>query len=346
MKKVIVEKYGGPEVLRVVEDTPTDPGPGQVRVRLTSIGLNHAELMGRNGRYKASTGEPPFTPGIEGGGVVDAVGEGVTTLSVGDRVSLGPNLPRGAAGPAGGTYRTHMVVDEAAALRAPSCIPDDQFGALWLPYLTAYGCLAWKAGVKPGDTVGIPAATSSVGLAAAQVCKLLGATAIGLTSSPGKVDRLNAMDSAVFDHVVVTHERDADGNRTMRKWHHDIKQLTGGHGIDVYFDPVASGPYFATEIRSLATRGRIYVYGLLGEPGVIDLSPMIIRQATIYSWMLYESVEAGAEVWRGQCQAIFDAFASGVFKQELAATYKLDEVRRAHEDMEKGEHIGKLVLVP
>jgi len=330
----------------VVDGAPAEPGPGQVVVRMTSIGLNHAELMGRNGRYKAATGEPPFTPGIEGGGVIEAAGEGVDASRLGQRVSLGPNLPRGIEGPHGGTYRTHMVVDEGVALPAPDCIPDDQLGALWLPYLTAWGCLAWKAGVKEGDIVGIPAATSSVGLAAAQVCKHLGATAIGLTSSPGKVAKLEAMDSAVFDHVVVTHERDSEGNRVMRKWHQDIKRLTDGHGVDVYFDPVASGPYFATEIRSLATKGRIYVYGLLGEPGVIDLSPLIIRQATIYSWMLYESVAAGEDVWRGQCQAIFDAFAAGAFRQDLAATYKLDDVQRAHEEMEKGKHIGKLVLIP
>ena len=153
MKKVVVDRFGGPEVLRVVEDAPAEPSPGQVVVKMTSIGLNHAELMGRGGRYKAATGEPPFTPGIEGGGVIESVGEGVDPSRVGERVSLGPDLPRGIEGPAGGTYRTHMVVDAAVALPAPDCIPDDQLGALWLPYLTAYGCLAWKAGIKEGDIV-------------------------------------------------------------------------------------------------------------------------------------------------------------------------------------------------
>ena len=346
MKKVIVEQYGGPEVLRVVEDVPANPGAGEVVVRMTSIGLNHAELMGRNGRYKASTGEPPFTPGIEGGGVIASVGAGVDPTRVGQRVSLGPNLPRGIAGPHGGTYRTHMAVDAGVALPAPDCIPDDQLGAIWLPYLTAWGCLAWKAGVKPGDIVGIPAASSSVGLAAAQVCRQLGATAIGLTSSPDKAEQLHAMPTAAFDHLVVTHRRDEQGARVMRKWHHDIKRLTDGHGVDTYFDPVGAGPYFSTEIRSLAVGGRIFVYGLLGEPGVIDLSPMIIRQASVHPWMLYESVAAGEEVWRGQCQAIFEAFESGVFQQRLGGIYPLAEARRAHEEMQRGEHIGKLVLVP
>ena len=345
MQQVKVYEFGPPGNL-VLEDVPTpEPGPGQVRVRLTSIGMNYAELMGRQGYYRASTGDPPFTPGIEGGGVVDAVGRGVDASRIGQRVTLGPDVPRGVAGPQGGTYRSHVVVNAATALPAPERIPDDQLGAVILPYFTAWGCLVHHHGIKPGDIVGIPAASSSVGLAAAQVVKHFGAVPIGLTSSPQKVDAIRALDTNAFEHLVVTHDRNND-QRVMRPWHSDIKRITDGHGVDVFFDPVAAGEYLSTEIRCLATGGTIYIYGLLGEPGPVDMSYMLIKQATMRGWMLYELVTAGESVWRPITEAIFDAFRSGVFRQQLAATFRLGEVQKAHEQMERGEHIGKLVLIP
>jgi len=346
MRIVQVQQFGGPETLEILETPTPDPAAGQVLVRVTSIGLNHAELMGRAGRYKASTGEPPFVPGIEAGGVIESVGDGVDASRVGERVVLAPGLPRAVDDPDGGTYRTHIAIDAALALPAPEQIPDDQLGALWLAYLTAWGCLAWKAQLQPGATVGIPAASSSVGLAAAQVAQALGATAVGLTSSPEKADAIQALDTARFDHLVVTHERAADGSRTMRPWHRTIKQLTDGKGIDLYFDPVAAGEYLSTEVRSIARNGRIYIYGLLGTPGPVDLSPMILRHASLHGWLLDEIVSAGDAHWHRACEAIFERFADGTFTQHVARTYPFEDVQQAHREMEKGEHIGKLVLVP
>lgn len=346
MQQVIVQQFGDPEVLdvRELETPPCDAG--EVRVRVTSIGLNHADLMGRAGQYKASTGEPPFTPGIEAGGVIESVGAGVDASRLGQRVSLAPGLPRAVDGPEGGTYRSHIAIDQALALPAPDAIPDDQLGAIWLPYLTVWGCLAWKDQIEPGDIVGIPAASSSVGLAASQVVKDLGGIAIGLTSSPGKADALRELPAARFDHLVITHDRDEDGHRTMRPWHREIKAITDGHGVDVYFDPVAAGDYLSTEVRSIAKGGRIYIYGLLGRPGPINLSPMILRGASLHGWLLDEIVSAGEDAWRPACDAIFERFASGIFEQHIADTFALSEVRDAHQQMQQGRHIGKLVLIP
>lgn len=341
MKQVIVEAFGGVEQLKIQELPTPEPGPGQVRVRITSIGMNHAELMGRRGEYKLSTGEPPFVPGLEAGGVIDAVGEGVDGSRVGQRVALGPDVPRSKDGPQGGTYRSHMVVDADIALPAPDAIPDDQLGALWLPYLTAWGCLIWKQNIQPGQFVGIPAASSSVGLAAAQIVKDAGAIAIGLTSTPGKVDAIQALDTARFDHLIVTHEPDG----SMRKWNRDLREITDGHGVDVFFDPVASGQYLNTEIRSLAMGGTIWVYGLLGEPDAVDVTPLIARMASIRGWVLTGGFDDAA-ARRKACRAIFDRFADGRFKQHVAGTWQLNDVRTAHKEMEKGNHIGKLVLVP
>jgi NADPH:quinone reductase-like Zn-dependent oxidoreductase len=346
MELVQINRFGGTEVLKLKTQPTPEPGPMQVRVRVTSIGMNHADLMGRAGNYKASTGEPPFTPGIEAGGIIEQAGEEVDASRIGERVVLAPTLPRPIAGIHGGTYRSHIVIDESLALLAPDALPDEQLGAVWLPYLTAWGCLAWKDQLKPGSVVGIPAASSSVGLAAAQVVKALGGTAIGLTSSPAKADALRELDTARFDHLVVTHDRDEHGNRVMRPWHRDIKQLTDGKGIDVYFDPVASGEYLSAEVRSLAMGGRIYIYGLLGDPGVVDLSPMIIRKGSLHGWVVDEIVQAADDTWQLACRDILHRFVDGTFKQHLCEVYPLAEVQRAHEAMEQGNHIGKLVLVP
>lgn len=348
MQHVLVEQFGGPEVLQFLDTDPAQvqPGPGQVRVKLTSVGMNQAELMGRRGEYKASTGDPPFVPGIEGGGIVESVGEGVDPARVGQRVTLAPGVPRGVNGSHGGTYRSHMLVEAAIAMPAPDAIPDEQLGAIWLPYLTAYGCLIWKHGLKPGDTVALPAASSSVALAAAQVAKHHGATVIGLTSSPSKVEKLRALPTARFDHLVVTHDRAADGSRTLLPWHRDLKALTDGKGVNVFFDPVAAGPYLSTEVRALAKHGRIYIYGLLGELGEVNLQPLIIRRGGIMTFVIDEIVSAGDDAWRPACAAIFDGFAQGAYRQHIDRTFPLSEVQAAHAYMQDARHLGKLVLIP
>ena len=348
MKQVNLTAFGGVDQLHV-EDVPTpDPGPGQVRVELTSIGLNHAELMGRRGQYKLSTGDPPLVLGLEGGGVIEAVGDGVDASRVGQRVVLSPDAPRPAAGGLGGTYRSHYVLPADRALPAPDAVPDEQLGALWLAYLTAYGCLVWKHGEDlAGKFVALPAASSSTALAAAQIVKRHGGTTVGLTTSEAKVDRLRELgELAPYDHLIVTHDKDEQGRRTMRKWHREMRHLNDGNGMHVFFDPVASGKYLATEILCLAQGGAIYVYGLLGEADVVDVSPLIRKRGRIQGWVNNEIIEAGEETWRAACDAILRGFADGAYRQHLDRTWPLEAVREAHAEMEKGRHVGKLALLP
>jgi NADPH:quinone reductase len=327
MKQVIVERFGGPEVLQVrTSDTPM-PGVEQVRVRITSIGMNHADLMARQGRYRLASGDPPFTPGLEAGGVIDAIGPHVNARHLNQRVILGVDIPRGAQG--GGTYRSHFICPVEWTVPAPASIPDEQLGGIWLPYLTAWGCLVWKQRIGAGDVVVIPAASSSVGLAAAQVARENGARTIGLTSHPEKVEVLRSMAEAPFDYLICT--RDFD-------WPVEIMKLTDGRGAD--------GSYLDKEIRALAKHGTIWVYGLLGKPDVVDVSPLIRRYGAIRGWLLYELVEAGPNVLQQAYQHVLDGLTRSIYKQRIARTFKLDDVHEAHRTMERGEHIGKLVLVP
>jgi NADPH2:quinone reductase len=342
MRQVVVRRFGGVEVLEVEEVATPTPGAGEVLVRLTSIGVNHADLMARRGEYKIASGEPPFCPGLEGGGVIEAVGDGVDAGRVGERVALSPDAPRQSAsgGGLGGTYRSHYVVPADRALVAPDAVPDEQLGALWLTYLTAWGCLVWRQNLKPGQVVALPAASSGVGLAAAQVVRQAGGVTVGLTTGDAKAEALRGLDTAAFDHVVVTHH--ADGS--MRPWHKDMRAIARG-GVDVFFDPVAAGEYLNTEIKCLAQRGTVWVYGLLGEPGVVDVTPLIRKWASIRGWVLGELV-ADEQAWRSGCDAIFAGFEAGVFRQRVDRVFRLDAVREAHEYMERGRHIGKLVLQP
>lgn len=339
MKRVVVEQFGGVETLRVIEEPTPEPGAGEVRVRLTSVGMNHADLMARRGEYKLSSGEPPFTPGLEGGGVIEAIGGGVTWLRIGDRVILGNDLRT----PGQGAYRTHVVCRASGVVPAPPAhvIPDEQLGAIWLTYLTAWGCLVWKQQLKPGQFVGIPAASSGVGLAAAQVVKRAGGVAIGLTSSPAKVDRIRATPRCSFDHLVVT-----ANEQGPLPWYKDIRRVTNDHGIDVYFDPVAAGNFLGSEIRTLAQHGTIWVYGLLGAPGLVDVSPLIRKHAAIRGWLVSELTDAGEDTLQAAYRAVLDGFADGSYRQHVDRLFALDDVRAAHEYMERGGHVGKLVLVP
>ncbi|MEM6332845.1 MAG: zinc-binding dehydrogenase [Planctomycetota bacterium] len=346
MRQVMVNAFGGVEQLEVVEAATPEPGPGEVRVALTSIGLNHAELMGRRGEYRLSTGDPPYVPGLEGGGVVDAVGAGVERWAIGDRVVLSPGVMRVGDSGRGGSYRSHYVCEACDVLRVPNALPDDQLGAIWLAYLTPFACLSWLHGLgdRPAGerTVVIPAASSSLGLAAAQVVKALGGTAIGMTSSPGKVDAVAALPTSRFDHLVVTH----DAERKLLPFHRDLFRLTDGRGADVFFDPVASGAYLTNEIKALANGGTVYVYGLLGAPGPADVTPLIRKAGTIRGWANGQLLGQGESAWRPVCEAILELFADGTFVQHVAERYALADVRQAHEEMERGAHVGKLVLVP
>lgn len=339
MKQVIVERFGGPEVLRVVEVPtlrPGLPGAGEVVVRLTSIGMNHADLMARAGAYKLSSGEPPFTPGLEGGGIVEAIGPEVTMRCVGQRVILAPTLPRRNSGSLAGTYRTHFLCRAEETLPAPDALPDEQLGALWLAYLTAWGCLVWKQNIRHEQTVALPAASSAVALAAAQIARELGAVTIGLTSSADKIERLQQLPGTPYDHLILTRDRD---------WRSDLRRITGDRGVDVFFDPIAAGEFLNTEIRSLAQGGTIWVYGLLGEPGVVDVTPLIRKHAAIRGWLLYELLRDAEATERG-CRHILDGVSQGRYVLHVDRTVPVDEVAAAHEYMARGQHIGKIVLVP
>jgi NADPH:quinone reductase-like Zn-dependent oxidoreductase len=204
-----------------------------------------------------------------------------------------------------------------------------------LPYLTAWGCLVWKQNMQVGDYVLIPAASSSVAIAASQVVKQYGGIAIGTTTRPEKVSLLVNLPAARFDDIVVTQESN---------WWRSAKKLTGGKGFNIIFDPIAAGDFLNQEIRLLAPGGALWIYGLLGQPDVVDITPLIRKMASIRGWLLNELIGSGLE--QSAYRHVLECIANGTYELPIAATFPLQDVQAAHRFMETGKHIGKLVLIP
>lgn len=295
MKQVVVTAFVGVENLQVQTTAAgvdgSDLGPNEVVVNLTSIGMNQADLMARRGKYRLSSGEPPFTPGIEGGGVIVAIGEEVSDRHINQRVVLSLGAPASI-----GTYRSQFVALAADTIPVPKGINDNLIGALWLPFATAWGALAWRQNMQPGEVVLLPAASSSVAIAASQIVKARGGITIGTTTSPSKVTALQNLPAAQYDYIVVT--RNTAGN-TNQPWWKTIKQIAQANGknrgVDVIFDPIAAGDFLHHEIRLLANGGTLWIYGLLGNPGTVDVSPLIRKDAAIRGWLLSALIGTSAE---------------------------------------------------
>ena len=142
--------------------------------------------------------------------------------------------------------------------------------------------------------------------------------------------------------MLVTHEDDG----TLKPWHREMRQITEDRGIDVFFDPVAAGAYLGSEVKSLANHGTVWIYGLLGGSGEADLTPLIRKSAAIRGFAVTELIQAGEAAWRPGCEHILQNLADGTYHQHVDQVFKLSDVRQAHEAMEKGGHVGKLVLRP
>ncbi|MDH3257945.1 MAG: zinc-dependent alcohol dehydrogenase family protein, partial [Deltaproteobacteria bacterium] len=246
MAKIVrFHETGEADVLKVEELPVESPKEGEVRLRVEAIGLNRAEIMFRRGEYL----EPPELPsriGYEAAGVVDAVGPGVTDVSVGDQVSTVPSFPIGKYG----VYGESAVVPAYAVARYPENLSPVEGAAIWMQYITAYGALIELGGISKSDAVLIPAASSSVGLAAIQLARAKDATAVALTRGSDKKAFLLEQGA---HHVIVTGEEDLV-QRTL--------DITDGKGSRIIFDPVA-GPGLEKLAEAAADGAIIFLYGVL-----------------------------------------------------------------------------------
>ena len=319
-------KAGGPEVLEFVEVQVPTPGPNEVRIKVKAIGINRAEAMWRVDDYI----EPVKFPaglGYEAAGIVDAVGKDVSGFAVGDDVNVIPSFSLNDYA----TYGEVILVPDYAVVRQPKALSFTEAASVWMMFVTAYGALIEDAKVTKGDFILIPAASSSVGLAAIQIANYAGATTIALTRSSTKKQQLLDAGAA---HVIATEEVDMVA---------EVMRITNGQGARVAFDPVG-GPSFPKLVSALAFGGIIYIYGLLGT-GVTPLPvlEMIAKVPTIKAHNIW--LTSGNKTRRkAAIEFVTKGLQTGALKPVIDRTFTFDEMADVHRYLEKSGQFGKIVV--
>jgi NADPH:quinone reductase-like Zn-dependent oxidoreductase len=317
---------GGPEVLEFIEMEVPAPGPHEVRIKVKAIGINRAESMWRKDKYV----EPVKFPaglGYEAAGVVDAVGKDVTGFAAGDTVSTIPVFSLNKYS----TYGEIILAPDHAVVKHPESLSFAEAASVWMMFITAYGALIFDAQVKAGDHVILPAASSSIGLAAIQLANYAGATPIALTRTSDKKKRL--LDAGA-EHVIATQEQDVVA---------EVMRITNGNGARVAFDPVG-GPDFPKVIRALTNEGIAYIYGALSEGDTpIPVLEMIPKMPTVkgYSVRLVLGDAARRKV---AVEYVTRGLASGALKPVIDRTFEFDDMVEVHRYLENGGQFGKIVV--
>jgi NADPH:quinone reductase len=327
MAKVVrFHETGDPEVLKIEELEVPPPGQGEIQIRIHALGLNRAESMFRRGQYL----EEPRLParlGYEAAGTVAAIGPGVQGFKVGDAVSTIPSFSLNAYG----LYGDLANAPVHAVTHHPASLSWIDAAAVWMQYLTAYGALIDIAGLICGDTIVIPAASSSVGLAAIQIANKVGAVPIALTRGSSKRQALLDAGAA---HVIATDEQD------LVK---EVLGLTGRKGARVVFDPVA-GPTLTKLVQATAQLGIVFLYGALSpEPTPLPLFDVLGKWTTIRGYVMLEITSDPKRLERGKT-FINSGLADGSFKPIIAKTFPLEEIVEAHRYLESNQQIGKIVV--
>jgi NADPH:quinone reductase-like Zn-dependent oxidoreductase len=319
-------EHGGPDVLRIEDIDMASPAPGEVQIRVRALGLNRAEAMLREGRYLA---RPPLPAGLglEASGVVEAIGDGVTGIAVGDAVSVVPPISM-VTWPAYGelaNFPARLVV------KHPSSLGWNGAAALWVANITAYGALIETAGLGAGDAVVITAASSSVGLAAIQIANIVGATPIAVTRTSAK---RRALMEAGAANVIVSDEEDIE----LR-----LREIAGPGGVRVVFDAVG-GPAFVPLTAAMARGGILIEYGGLSrEPTPFPLASVMTKSLTLRGYVIYEIVNDDARLEKAKA-FIIEALAQGSIRPIIDRVFPFNEIVAAHRYLESNEQFGKVVV--
>jgi len=319
-------RAGGPEVLTIEQVEVPSPGGGEVRIAVKALGLNRAEAMFRSGRYL----EQPVFParlGYEAAGTIDALGQGVQGFDIGDAVSTIPGFSLNRYG----VYGETAVVPAAAVAKHPASLSWTEAAAVWMQYATAYGALVDIAALRADDTLLIPAASSSVGIAAIQIARMIGATPVALTRRSSKRRALLDLGAA---EVIATEEQDLVD---------ETHRLTGGKGARIAFDPVG-GPTIARLTAALAPRGTLFLYGALSaEPSPLPLFDVLGKSLTIRGYLLFEITGDPLRLERAK-KFILDGLSAGKLKPIIAKTFPLEQIVDAHRYLESNQQVGKIVV--
>jgi NADPH2:quinone reductase len=324
MNRIVVERHGGPEVLSWQEAELAEPGPSEVRVRHTAIGVNFIDVYFRTGLYE---GPPfPFCPGSEGAGVVEAVGSGVMEFRPGDRVAYGFGPP--------GAYAEARLIGAEQLVRIPQGIEDRVAAAVMLKGMTAEYLLHRTYAVRRGDAILVHAAAGGVGLLLCQWASHLGARVIGTVGSDEKA----ALARANGCHDIIVYTREDVAAR--------VRELTGGAGVRVVYESVGKSTFEAS-LDSLSKRGMLVLFGQSSgkvppvDPQILNAKGSLFLTRPTLGHYIAERRELLESAGR-----VFAAIQEGALTVTIGATYPLREAARAHEALEARRTTGSTVLLP
>jgi NADPH2:quinone reductase len=318
------DKPGGPEVLRGEEAAVGGPGPGQVRLRHEAVGLNFADTYFRAGLYPVPL---PSGIGVEAAGVVEAVGEGVTNVAPGDRVTYTGFLNTL------GAYSTERIIPAAPLIKLPDAIPCETAAAMTMRGLTSAYLMRRIWPLRGGDSILLHAAAGGVGLIVSQWAKLLGLTVIGTVSNEHKASVARAHGC---DHVI-DYTRD-DVAKTVR-------ELTGGAGVNVVYDSVGKDT-FAASIDSLRRRGLLVCVGTASGPvPPIDATQLAVKGSVYVTRPALADYIADPAEKDALARELFDHVAAGRIRIEINQRYRLEDAAQAHRDLEARRTTGSSIFV-
>lgn len=327
MNKVIVfNKTGNADVLQTVEKEIVFPKENEVQIQVKALGINRAEIMYRTGKYVI---EPTFPAqlGYEAAGIVSAVGSNVSEFNIGDKVSIIPSFMFNEYG----MYGELVNAPVHSVVKHPENLTFEEAAASWMMYITAYGALVEYGQLKQGQNVLITAASSSVAVAAIQICNMLGANPIVTTRSQKKRDVLLELGAKA---VIVTDEQDIEI---------EVTKLTNGYGVDIVFDPIG-GPNVAKISHIMAPHAIFFQYGALDNRDLtIPVMDILAKHLIFRGYELFEITMDVVKRNRAK-EFIYSSLASGQLKPPIARIFPFEEIVEAHQYMESNDQIGKIVV--
>ncbi|MEY5008623.1 MAG: hypothetical protein RL764_1939 [Pseudomonadota bacterium] len=322
-KTVRFHQAGGPEVLQLEDVDVGLPGPGEVRIRHAAVGCNFADTYFRSGYYPV---QPPCGLGVEAAGTIEAIGEGVSGFSVGDRVSYNGS-PLGA-------YSTERVMPAAPLFKLPDNVSFEDAAASTMRGLSAtYWLMKTDPRLKAGDSILLHAAAGGVGLLAIQIAKMLGLRVIGTVSSEEKA----ALATSYGSDDIIFYRREDVAAR--------VKELTGGMGVQTVFDSVGKDTYEGS-LKSLRRRGMLVGCGTASGPfPPIDAFQTMLQGSVYFTRPAFADYYADPVERAELAEFWFSNLAAGKIKVEIGQRYDLADAVQAHQDMEAGRTIGSSIFV-
>jgi len=316
-----VHEHGGPEKLIWEEVPKPDPKPGEVLLKQTAVGLNYIDVYFRTGLYEAPS--MPVTIGMEGAGVVEAVGSGVTDLKPGDRVAYAGAL---------GAYAEARVAPAEKLVKIPAGVTDSQAAAMMLQGMTACFLVKQTYALKKGETILVHAAAGGVGSILVQWAKHIGVTVIGVVSTPEKAALIKGLGA---DHALLTSD-----NIPAK-----VKEITGGAMLPVVYDSVGKDT-FLTSLDCLRPRGLMISYGNASGPVTTDLGVLAAKGSLYVTRPTLNTYTAKREDLVATANDLFAVVQSGAVKIGVNQTFPLKDAAKAHTALESRQTTGSTVLIP